>query len=355
MSEINVNVLVAARDEYTNQLSTCLTSQIYNGLQSIYHDSCKNNENKENCVLRQFQILLKKIPQWNSTILHDETQRIKKEIPLLMDLVTAVFVSNVRILASVRLKGDSKKIQVRIPTSNIFIHRIYTNCAEKFYYSPHLLSEFVDYRERQTNKIECYNHIDSTIRIVISDMLPIDSILKEYLANVFNSNSNNVADEADDEDNDDFDDETESTVTEKEKTIDADKILNEISKPYTRVDNNFNQSGNPIDIGKPVLPPPEVCDRSSYYSEDSETDSDTDTFNEVKTIKSEENSNFGDIPKTQNNNTDPINNINFENNPKPSLEYGNSNTNNIFPQQKPQEQQTTPEKPKNEWSFFDDN
>lgn len=182
-NNLNVSVLCAAKEEYTNQLKHYLTPLIQEGFVSIYDDAVINDDTGN--VLRQFQIYLKQIPRWNQTILEQETKRIKDKCPFLMDLVTAIFVSHVKILASVRLGGNHNNIKIKIPTSEIFIHSVYVNSAEKFYYEP---QPFADLLKRKNVDL-VKDTIDETIEETISTMIPIQSILQEYLSSAFSEHT----------------------------------------------------------------------------------------------------------------------------------------------------------------------
>ena len=182
-NSLNVSVLVAAKEEYTNQLKYYLTPLIQEGCTSIYEDAVINDE--ENNPLRQFQIFLKQIPKWNQSILEEETKRIKDKCPFLMDLVTAIFVSHVKILASVRLGGNHTNIKIKIPTSEIFIHSVYVNVAERVYYEP---QPFEDIHSRK-NMEKIRETIDEMIDETISAMIPIQSILQEYLCSAFSDHT----------------------------------------------------------------------------------------------------------------------------------------------------------------------
>ena len=78
-----------------------------------------------NSVLKQFQILLGQIPKWSKETLKDEVDRIKLESKCdwIEDLVTAVFVSHTKILTSI--KNNNKKINLKIPKLENFIHKCY--------------------------------------------------------------------------------------------------------------------------------------------------------------------------------------------------------------------------------------
>ena len=64
MSRYNMNVLADAKEEYTRQLVSVLSPEIYVGIKSIY-DAAQNhcNKIKDKNVLKKFQVLLSSVPQ----------------------------------------------------------------------------------------------------------------------------------------------------------------------------------------------------------------------------------------------------------------------------------------------------
>jgi hypothetical protein len=205
---LNISVLVAARDEYIEQLKCIICPLIIQGMNSIYEDAI--NISNGNKTIYKFQELLKEIPKWNQTILQEESKRIKKKCPYIMDIVTAIFVSNVKILASIRLKGKNENIRVKIPTSDIFIHSIYIEAAQQIFYDPflfyHKTSSFGQIQKNKKHVIEIIRYsVDETIR----QMLPFDNILQEYLANALDDNADN---DSDSESSDDISDSDEESI-----------------------------------------------------------------------------------------------------------------------------------------------
>ena len=113
MNDNLVPILVDAKTEYTNQLTSILRPFLYDGIKSIYEDCknfCKTNEN--NNVLFIFQETLSKIPKWNQEIIDKEVTRIITDsgCDWLEDLITAVFVSHTKILTSIQSSKKRKKI-----------------------------------------------------------------------------------------------------------------------------------------------------------------------------------------------------------------------------------------------------
>ena len=203
-NKLNISVLVAARDEYIEQLKCIVTPLILQGFNSIYSDSVKITNGKR--VLYKFQELLKEIPKWNQTILQEESKRIKKKCPYIMDIVTAIFVSNVKILASIRLKGKNDNIKVKIPTSDIFIHSIYIESAQSIFYNPYLFNGNIHSNEQ--NKKELIYIIRTAVDETIRQMLPFDEILQEYLVNALDDNADKSSgtDSSESSDSDDSED-----------------------------------------------------------------------------------------------------------------------------------------------------
>lgn len=185
--KINVNVLVTARNEYTTQLKENLAPLLLEGFVSIYNDAVELQE-KEGTYqfIKQFQLFLKDIPKWNQTILVDETNRILEKIPYLQKLLTAIFVSHVKILSSIKLGGSHKNIQIKIPPSDILIHKLYISCAQEIYKNENILLLFKNYDYDTRTAINTVSLlIEDVIDKTLKSFIPIQSILEEYLNNVF--------------------------------------------------------------------------------------------------------------------------------------------------------------------------
>ena len=228
MSEtLNVNVLVAAKEEYTKQLVYILSPEIYKVLLNVFNDS-QLLKKKRSISLRNFQLQLKKIPTWNTIIIEKNTTDIKSKIPYLLDLITAIFVSHVKILACVRLKTDSKSINVKVPNLDVFLHKMIIMNAEKIYSNPDIILQ---------KKEIVISLISDTIEETIRNQIPIDKILTEYLSGVFENekedthnkekedlallkeieedNQEEEEDDDDEEDDDEEDDDDEEEYQEK--------------------------------------------------------------------------------------------------------------------------------------------
>lgn len=176
MSEtLNVNVLVAAKEEYTKQLISTIQGGIYDIIKQIYTESQKNNIRRL-VSYSNFQKELKAVPNWAGFKLDEKLHTINSKYPYLMDLLTAIFISHVKILACVRLRSDNKSVKIKVPNLNTFLHKILIDCSECIYYTPGVIDD---------NKTKILEIINTSINETIANQIPIEYILNEYLSGVF--------------------------------------------------------------------------------------------------------------------------------------------------------------------------
>ena len=261
MSEtLNVNVLVAAKEEYTKQLVYILSPEIYTVILNVFNES-QQLKKKRSISLRNFQLQLKKIPVWNTIIIEKNTENIKSKIPYLLDLITAIFVSHVKILACVRLKTDSKSIQVKVPNLDTFLHKIIITNAEKIYYNPELILK---------KKEIVVSLISDTIEETIRNQIPIDKILTEYLSGVFDEeeqqskNETTIDNKSEIEDLEDVDEVSEvSDIDDKDDESDMDEPDKSIfpTRPLPPGQLNNEKFNNENQVDESKIPTEEIKNR----------------------------------------------------------------------------------------------
>ena len=108
---MELNVLVEAKKEYMAQLCKLMSQSMIQAFQDMYKEAEKMSKGKK--VLLQYQKLLKEVPNWNDHIVKTHTDATCNTCSWFSDLLAAVFVSYVKILSSVRLKSESKKISIK--------------------------------------------------------------------------------------------------------------------------------------------------------------------------------------------------------------------------------------------------
>ena len=116
MEDYNNPVFAQAKIEYTKQLQDVLMNPIYEGLLSIYGESKKDYSNyTEISMYKIFRKKIENIPKWNTDMIDEEVDRIIRvsKCDWLEDLITAVFISHTKILASIG-NQRTKKINLTI-------------------------------------------------------------------------------------------------------------------------------------------------------------------------------------------------------------------------------------------------
>ena len=181
-------LVVEAKQEYTTYLIGVLTPTICSGFRGIFEQAKKINNG--NSVFKNFQLLLANVPGWNNYMLEKEVADIIKETGCswLDDLLTAVFVSHSKILASVKVgnyRPRNKKIDLKIPETAHFVHLCYIHAAREFYKNPML---FIDDPKvvRPDEILKNHQVIQTMVKAAICDtirkLLPFKDIVNQYLA-----------------------------------------------------------------------------------------------------------------------------------------------------------------------------
>lgn len=177
MDSTNLNVLVEAKKEYLEQLCDVMCPLMIETFHTMYNESVNISKGKK--VLIQYQKLLKEVPNWNNHMINQHTENLSKNCSWFSDLLAAVFVSFVKILSSVRLNSENKKISVKLPTNDIFVHGCYIAAAKDVYKDPYVYHEMDNEYERDTI---LHKRFKTCIEQTVKEMLPVQKILHTYMS-----------------------------------------------------------------------------------------------------------------------------------------------------------------------------
>jgi len=173
----NLNVLVEAKKELLNQLSSTILPSALDCMDSLYAESKVETQGRN--TLKAFQEKLAKIPQWNNYQIDTEVGKCVDRCGGCLDEMTAAcFVATVKIISSVRLSKDSRKVSLKIPTNDVFVLGVYTNVAKRIYEDPYIYQEVVSRNDRRKDLLK---RMDGVVEETVKEMLPINQILKTYL------------------------------------------------------------------------------------------------------------------------------------------------------------------------------
>ena len=185
MDDFSVNSLTESKNEWCARLLTILTPSVIQGLKSIFDEALKLcQDNKENDkYLMTFQNFLTRVPKWNQTIIDTEQKRIAETsgCTYLEELITCVHVIQLKALTCVRVGSKQKKIDINVPSTNDFIHKIYIHVARKIYTNIYLFERNIAPLQIQKNNREIELIVKECILNSIRDSIPVDTILRAYM------------------------------------------------------------------------------------------------------------------------------------------------------------------------------
>ena len=173
----NLNILVEAKKEYMGQMCLIMCPPMIEVFQDMYNEAVKLSKGRK--VLMMYQQLLKEVPNWSNAMSKNHSDNITNRCAWFSDLLAAVFVACTKILSSVRLKADNKKISLKLPTEEVFIQTCYNNIAKDLYKDPYIFSEEQsEYLRDEKLTARFTIAIESTVK----ELIPVQQILQTYMA-----------------------------------------------------------------------------------------------------------------------------------------------------------------------------
>lgn len=181
-SSESIGVYGEAKAEYTRQLCIFLVPALENYFLDLLEET-KTEEKDTRRVLWAFQDKLKQFPDWNIDKVQRETEKISTstKCDYLEEILTAVFIAHTKVLSAIRLTSKQKKLQITIPKLDHFLHRTMSECARQLWSNAYLFAENGSSIERQKNLRQVEQLLHEAVLQSIRGMLPVKSILKEYL------------------------------------------------------------------------------------------------------------------------------------------------------------------------------
>ena len=181
-SSDSIGVYGEAKAEYTRQLCIFLVP----ALEGYYLDLLKETKDTEKDprrILWVFQDVLKQFPDWNVDKVQRETEKIvtATKCDYMEEILTAVFIAHTKVLSAIRLTSRQKKLQITIPKLEHFLHRTMSECARLLWSNAYLFAENGTSIDRQKNLRQVEQLLHEGVLQSIRGMLPVKSILKEYL------------------------------------------------------------------------------------------------------------------------------------------------------------------------------
>jgi len=180
-SNDNIGVYAEAKGEYTKQLCGFIIPALKSYFLQMFEGVRDTRDSKG--PVWAFQDLLKEIPDWNIDKVKRETEKIvdMTNCDYLEELLTAVFIAHTKVLSAIRLTSKQKKLQITVPKVDHFLHRTLCDCARILWSNAFLLKPNIPSIEKQKNLNQVETLLHEGVLQTIRNMLPVKSILREYL------------------------------------------------------------------------------------------------------------------------------------------------------------------------------
>jgi len=178
-----------AKEQLREHLVGLVVSPVADGVWSIYESAkelCERNGQMDQ-VLRTFQNMLTRIPEWNEATLQTEEDRIVKvtNCRYMDDLLMGVFISYMKSFASLHYRGSQSELKIEFdrPSLGKFIHELYKHSARKLWQMAYYFKTVgVSSEQQARNRQEIEKVVTDCMEQVIRSFLPWETIAKKYFA-----------------------------------------------------------------------------------------------------------------------------------------------------------------------------
>jgi hypothetical protein len=178
----SVSTYSEARNEYLKQLSTWIVPYMIQHYRGVWAEAFKVGGQQR--VMVVFQETCAQVPKWNQDVIDSNISKLLDNCrcDYLEELMAAVFIAHTKVLIAIRVSSKHKKLQITLPKLDHFLHRVFSECARSFWKTPYLFLDDAKPIEMQKNLLQAEALCSESIATAVRSMLPIKSILNEYLS-----------------------------------------------------------------------------------------------------------------------------------------------------------------------------
>lgn len=127
--------------------------------------------------LIKFQMALKKIPNWTNTQIKKQIDEITTRCNWFKQLLVGLFVAHVNMISEgIRTTSRGKRLHVKLPSDETFVHTCFVTCASDLYEDPYVMKEPEKKRDMELDK-----RLHTCIMKSIHKLIPTREILNEHI------------------------------------------------------------------------------------------------------------------------------------------------------------------------------
>lgn len=200
-SDSILSVYSDARAEYTKQLCVFLVPAYFQFFIELLEKAKEAVIQEPKKALWQFQNYLNEVHDWNMEKVNHEIHNIHTNsgCDYLDDLLTAVFIAHTKVLTAIRLSANKKKIEINVPKVEHFLFKVLCETSKLLWSSSYLFREGISAIEKQQNYRAIEQLINEGVLQAIRSLVPVKSILKDFVNNDFGEGAEEEESDSEDE------------------------------------------------------------------------------------------------------------------------------------------------------------
>ena len=200
-SDSILSVYSDARTEYTKQLCVFLVPAYFQFFIELLEKAKEAMIQEPQRALWQFQNYLNEVHDWNMEKVNHEIHNIHTNsgCDYLDDLLTAVFIAHTKVLTAIRLSANKKKIEINVPKVEHFLFKVLCETSKLLWSSSYLFREGISAIEKQQNYRAIEQLINEGVLQAIRSLVPVKSILKDFVNNDFGEGAEEEESDSEDE------------------------------------------------------------------------------------------------------------------------------------------------------------
>ncbi len=195
-----MDMSVEAKREYLAMLCSVMAPIMSETFVDMYKEAVQRSNRHRDQVQKLFIVLLEEVENWNNSIIKTHVDAYETKCHYFTDLLAAVFVCYVKILSSIRINKEPKKLPIKLPSNADFVHACLIRAAEKF------KSHITIFREENALKKEqeLFSICSKSVEETLNKLIPIQQILRTYIADTSSFDLNDEEPEVEQEEIEEF-------------------------------------------------------------------------------------------------------------------------------------------------------
>jgi hypothetical protein len=166
---------------FSNEVSEHITPVIRDFLIEVYEkpEIYLDPESKDSSSnqLIKFQMALKKVPNWTNTQIKKQIDEICTRCTGFKKLLVALFMAYINMLShGIRTSSKSKRLDVKLPSDETFVHTCFVTCAHDIYEDPYVMKSSDKERAEELDK-----RIQKCVLKSIHKLIPTMDIINNYI------------------------------------------------------------------------------------------------------------------------------------------------------------------------------